>query len=275
LVTWLREIALQLQGIKIPIYAAGACYFIVLAIFPALLLVLSLLKYTRFTVENLMAVLDGVIPRAFLKNVEQILTGVYGNSSRMVVGLSAAVALWSAGRGVYGLMTGLNAIYRVREHRGFLLTRLICVGYTFGFILVLLLTLVLHVFGTKLVSWLPARDHWLVHLVLDVINLRFFFLLAVQTVLFTAIYMVFPDRRNGFWESLPGALLASIGWLVFSDGFSCYVEHFPGYANVYGSVYAVALGMLWLYFCISIVFYGGILNYWIGNQNQRKNVSKS
>ena len=240
-----------------------------------MLLVLSLLKYTHFTVEHLMAVLEGIIPRAFHNNVERILTGVYGNSSRMMVGLSAAVALWSASRGVYGVMTGLNAVYRVREHRGFLVTRLICVGYTFGFILVLLLTLVLHVFGTKLMLWLPAMDHWLVQLVLEVIDLRFFFLLAVQTVLFTAIYMVFPDRRNGFWESLPGALLASIGWLVFSDGFSFYVEHFPGYANVYGSTYAVALGMLWLYFCISIVFYGGILNDWIAGGKDRRNVSKS
>jgi membrane protein len=75
------------------------------------------------------------------------------------------------------------------------------------------------------------------------------------------MFMVFPNRRNNAVDSLPGALLASFGWLTFSDIFSIYVENFSGYSNIYGSVYAVALSMLWLYFCISIFFYGGALNH--------------
>jgi membrane protein len=62
---------------------------------------------------------------------------------------------------------------------------------------------------------------------------------------------------------LPVAFLASSGWLIFSHLFSIYVENFSNYATVYGSVYAMAVSMLWLYFCISIVFYGGLLNRWI------------
>ena len=57
-----------------------------------------------------------------------------------------------------------------------------------------------------------------------------------------------------------GGVLASLGWLVFSDLFSIYMENFSNYANIYGSVSAVALGMLWLYCCMSILFYGGALN---------------
>ena len=90
--------------------------------------------------------------------------------------------------------------------------------------------------------------------------MRFFLLLLVQTVIFTAMYMVLPNEHNRLEYSLPGALLASIGWQVFSQAFSVYVEHFPSYANIYGSVYAVALSMLWLYFCLYILFFGGVLN---------------
>ena len=72
--------------------------------------------------------------------------------------------------------------------------------------------------------------------------------------------MVLPNRRNSFMDSLPGALLAASGWLVFSDIYSAYVAHFSVYTSIYGSVYGVALSMLWLYCCISIVFYGGALN---------------
>ena len=174
--------------------------------------------------------------------------------------MSALTALWSASRGIYGLLTGLNAIYGVSENRGYLYTRSISVLYTFLFLLVLLLTLVLHVFGTTIAGWIPHTTNALLLLLTDIIDLRFFLLLFVQTATFTAMFMALPNKRNRLSESLPGALLASIGWLVFSDIFSIYVEHFSSYANIYGSVYAVALSMLWLYCCLSIVFYGGALN---------------
>ena len=102
------------------------------------------------------------------------------------------------------------------------------------------------------------------------LDLRFFLLIIVQTAFFCGIFMVFPNRRNHLLDSLPGALLSSIGWLVFTDIFSVYVEHFPNYANIYGSVYAVALSMLWLYFCLSIVFYGGALNYYLMVMDRKK-----
>ena len=95
---------------------------------------------------------------------------------------------------------------------------------------------------------------------LNLVDLRFFLLLFVQTSIFTLMFMVLPNRPNRFWDSLPGALLASLGWLIFSDLYSIYVERFAGLTSVYGSVYAVALSMLWLYCCVSIMFYGGALN---------------
>ena len=121
------------------------------------------------------------------------------------------------------------------------------------------------------IPWLKTSPTWLfwealpwdgafLQFLTDVVDLRFFLLLLLQTGLFTAMFMALPNRRNGFRDSVPGALLASTGWLVFSDLYSIYVKHFSGYANLYGSVYAVALSMLWLYCCICIVFYGGVLN---------------
>ena len=72
--------------------------------------------------------------------------------------------------------------------------------------------------------------------------------------------MVLPNRRGCFREGLPGALLGASGWLIFSDLYSVYVERYARLTRVYGSVYAVALSMLWLYCCVSIVFYGALVN---------------
>ena len=249
--------------LKIPVYAAHAGYFIVLAVFPTLVLLLSLLRYTGLGVDTLTEILDGVIPSALMPAAKKLILNTYQSTSGTVVSISVLTALWSASRGIFGLLTGLNSIYDVSESRGYFYTRLVSVLYTFLFLLVLLLTLVLHVFGTTIVNMLPTAPNPLLDILTEVVDLRFFVLLGVQTVLFTAMYMVLPNKRNKLMDSLPGALLASIGWLVFSDLYSIYVEHFASYANIYGSVYAVALSMLWLYCCISIVFYGGALNHYL------------
>lgn len=250
---WLGEL-------NIPIYAANAGYFIVLSLFPALLLMLSSLRYLGLRVGDLMELLDTALPDALMGTAEKLVYSTYRNASGAVAGIAALTALWSSSRGVYGLLTGLNAIYDVSEDRGYFYTRGISVLYTFGLQIVLLLTLALHVFGNTLLELLRRTDNPLLRYAAEVLDLRFFLLLFAQILLFTLMFMVLPNRPNSFWQSLPGGLLTSIGWMVFSNLYSLYVEHFPRYANIYGSVYAVAVSMLWLYCCLSIFFYGGALN---------------
>lgn len=249
--------------LKIGIHAAGAGYFIVLSIFPLLVLILALLRYTGLQVETLTDLVSGFLPDALIPAAKRLILSTYQNTSGAVVSLSALTGLWSSSRGVFGLLTGLNAIYRVPENRSYLYTRGLSVFYTFLFLIVLIVTLVLNVFGTTLLQMIPFQNIALLQFLWDIVDWRFILMLLLQTGLFSAMFMALPNKRNSFRESLPGALLASIGWLVFSDLYSIYVENFSGYANVYGSVYALALSMLWLYFCISIVFYGGALNQYL------------
>lgn len=256
----LQSLWREIRSLRIPIHAANTGYFLILSLFPALVLLLSLLRYTRLDVHSLLGLLEGIIPAALLPEAEILIVNTYENTNKAVVSLSAVTALWSASRGIYGLLTGLNAVYRVPENRGYFHTRFLSVLYTFAFLLVLLLTLVLHVFGTEVLSVLSRSELPVLQLLTRVVDLRFFLLVFLQTALFTAMFMALPNRRNKLSDSLPGAFLASIGWLIFSHLFSLYVERVPAYAYIYGSVYAVALSMLWLYFCISILFYGGVLN---------------
>ena len=257
-----------ITGLKIPLYASQASFFIILSAFPMLVLLLGLLRYTGLQAQVLLEALAGYIPEALLPHIKRIVLSTYHNTSGAVVSVSALAALWSAGRGIYGLLTGLNAVYRVSESRGYWYTRSISALYTFLFLLVLLLTLVLNVFGRTLLQVLETSSDDFLDFLTDVVDLRFLLLLFLQTALFCTMYMVLPNRKNPFRESLPGALLASFGWIVFSHLYSMYVEYFPNYANIYGSVYALALCMLWLYFCISIVFYGGALNDYLARRER-------
>ena len=261
--------AQTVHQMHIPLHAGYTAYFLILSVFPALLLVLSMLRYTGLQVEALIELLRDFLPQALMGAVEELVYSTYLHSNGAVVGVAAVTALWSASRGVYGLLQGLNAIYGVSENRGYLYTRGISVVYMFVFLVVVLLTLVLHVFGGTLLNMLIMVDNPVVIFLVDLIDFRFFLLLVLQSVIFTVMFMTLPNKRNRFLDSLPGGVLASLGWLVFSDLYSIYVENFSRYANIYGSVYAIALSMLWLYCCMSILFYGGALNRYLMDHGSR------
>lgn len=257
----IMDAAKTVKQMHIPLHAAYAAYFIVLAVFPALVLILSVLRYAGMEVRGLVELLDDILPSTMAEGAEELIYSTYRNSSGAMVGVSAVTALWSASRGIYGLLTGLNAVYGVSENRGYIYTRSISVVYTFVFILILLLTLVLHVFGNSIINLMRQVDNPVVIFFTDLIDLRFFLLLFLQSLVFTLMFMVLPNkRRSRFMESLPGGVLSSLGWLVFSDIYSIYVENFSKYSTIYGSVYGIAITMLWLYCCMSILFYGGALN---------------
>lgn len=269
----LRDASLRLRAITpyhlIPLYAAHACYFMVLAAFPMLMLVLSLIRYTPFSLDSLLELLNGVVPTILQPAIEQLVINTYDHSSTAIVSVSAIAALWSASRSIYGLVIGLNAIYQVSENRGYFYTRLISVVYMFFFLVVLVLTLILHVFGQAILNLIAQGPVF--GFFNDILNLRFLLLLLLQTALFTAVYSALPNRRNPPGSCLPGAVFASVGWQVASYGFSLYMEHFPLYASIYGSVYAVAMSMLWLYCCVFIIFVGGALNrliaHWLSRED--------
>ena len=253
----------HIQSLHIPLYAANAGFFIILSLFPALVLVLSLLRYTGLQVSSLVEVLSSIIPGALMPTIENLVLNTYENSSGALVGVSAVTALWSASKGVYGLLTGLNTVYGVSEDRGWLYIRSISILYTFLFFGLLLLTLVLHVFGSTILELLPITRSKLFRLLSGIVDFRFLLLLLVQTAVFVLIFAFLPNGRNRIRDTIPGALLASLGWLTISDLFSIYVEHFASLSNIYGSVYTIALSMLWLYFCLMLIFYSAAFNQYL------------
>ena len=249
--------------LNIPLHAANAGFFIILSLFPALVLVLSLLRFTGLQVSSLVEVLSEFLPAALMETAEEWILSTYENSSGALVGISALTTIWSASKGVYGLLTGLNNVYGVAEDRGWLYTRLISVLYTFLFFGLLLLTLVLHVFGGTIAQLLPIGRNPLFRVLNRLVDCRFLLLLAAQMLVFILIFAFLPNGRNRIRDTIPGAILASLGWMTISYLFSIYVENFASLTNIYGSVYTIALAMLWLYFCLCLIFYSAAFNQYL------------
>lgn len=190
-VRFIRRIAL----FRVPLYAANASFYLVLSVFPAILLVLALLPHTGLTEAHLLSALHGVIPSVFEPALEWVIRDLGSNSSLTLIPVSAIMAIWSSSRGVYCIKTGLNAIYGERESRGYVYTRLVSVLYTVLLLAALLLTLVLHVFGSQLTAWIAGKHVPILRLLSRVLRFRGLVLFALLTLLFWAILCVFPNRR--------------------------------------------------------------------------------
>ena len=262
---WLagKKIAAFLRPMGIPLHSAYTSFFLILSLFPSLLLLLGLLRYTDLSSRDLLDFLQGWLPESLLPTVSALVQSSYRHSSTTVISLSVLAALWSASRGMYGLLRGLHGVYGEETTGGYWKKRVLSVAYTLSFLLVLVLTLLLHVFGNAILDYLWMMTNPVLMGLMNVIDLRFVLLLLLQSTLFCAMYALLTGRRRPWLRCLPGALLASLGWLTFSRLFSVYVTHFSRYTNIFGSIYGLALGMLWLYFCISILFYGAAFNRWL------------
>ncbi len=258
-----RRIAAFLRPMRVPLHSAYTSFFLILSLFPSLLLFLGLLRYTDLDSRDLLDFLQGLLPESLLPTVSSLVQSSYRHSSTTVISVSVLAALWSGSRGMYGLLRGLQEIYGEKYQGGYWKKRVLSVIYTMSFLFVLVLTLLLHVFGSSLLDYLWMTTNPLLMAIMNLIDLRFVLLLVLQSTLFSAMYALLAGKRRPICRCIPGALLASLGWLTFSRLFSVYVNHFSRYTNIFGSIYGLALGMLWLYFCISILFYGAACNRWL------------
>ena len=146
-----------LKRTQIPVYAGNAAFFLVLSFLPLLTLLLGILQYTVFGPEDLLEILSRIMPDEVLPLFDDFLQKLYPKSGAAVISVSAVTAAWSASNGIYGMARGLGAVLDVKETRSYVHMRLLCLFYMLLFVLGLVLTLLLHVFGRKLLSVFTAR----------------------------------------------------------------------------------------------------------------------
>ena len=258
-----QKAAGELRRAQIPVYAAAAAFFLVLSFLPLTTLLLAVLQYTVFSPEDVLALLSRIAPDEVLPLFESFLLRSYQTSGAAVISVSAIAAAWSASKGIYGMTRGLNAVLELPETRGYVRVRLLCLGHMLLFVLGLVLTLLLHVFGQKLLSVLTGKGLAVAGLASFLLEHLQLYSLVLLTALFCVLYLALPNRRQKLSAVFPGALCAAAAWLAFSALFSLYVNHFAKSFALYGSLAAMVMTMLWVYICVGIVFYGAILNHLI------------
>ena len=253
------EIINQVSDHHVGAYAAQTAYFFMLCMIPIILLLLTLVRYTPITKADVMSAVIRVFPSSVESMITTIVNQVY-NQSMGIIPVTILVALWSAGKGVLAITTGLNCIYGCRETRNYVFLRIRSTIYTMMFLLVIILLLVLSVFGNALNIFI-AEHIPLVKNVADwLIEVRIVITPIVLMIFSLLIYKFLPNRRDKILRQLPGAVFAAIGWMIVSWIFSVYVDIFRGFSSMYGSLTTIVLIMLWMYFCMYSILLGGEVN---------------
>lgn len=241
-------------------YAAQSAYFFMLSMIPIILLLLTIVQFTPVTKADVMTAMVQVFPEENMQNfIVGIVNEVY-NQSRTVIPVTAIVALWSAGKGVLAMSTGLNCVYRIRETRNYVYIRIRASLYTIVFILAIVLALVLAVFGNSISIFINHRFPFLKDTTEFIMQMRTLVTFVVMTGISLLVYHFLPNRKLQFRKLVPGAVFTALGWLVISFVFSMYLSIFRGFSGLYGSMTAIILVMLWLYFCMYVMLLGGLIN---------------
>ena len=159
------------------------------------------------------------------------------------------------------ISNGLNKVYEVKESRNYLLTRILSSVYTLIFALGLILSLLILVFGNKLYHMMESKAGIILWLMDFILSFRNAFGLVFFTVIFLLIYCAIPNRKSKIRNELPGAFLAAVSWITISYAFGIYVDKISDFSYMYGSLAGIVIAMLWLYFCMIMVFVGAEFNY--------------
>jgi membrane protein len=245
-------------------WAAALTYYGVLAIFPALIVLVSLLgligdSATDPLIDNLGTVAPGPAQDIFTSAIRNI-QGSQGTAGvAFVIGL--AVAIWSASGYVGAFMRASNAIYDMDEGRPIWKTLPVRVGLT---VLLMLMTAISAI-GVTLSGGLAQEVGNLIGVgdtAVDIWNLaKWPVLLLIVSVMFAVLYWAAPNvKQPGFRWITPGGVLAVIGWVIASAAFAFYVSNFASYNKTYGALAGPIVFLVWLWISNVMILLGAEFN---------------
>lgn len=261
----------EISADRITLIAAGATYYLLLALFPALAAFVSLYGFVAdpVTIADHIAFLGSVLPSGGIELIQSQLQSLASQgeaalSFGFIFGL--LVALWSANNGIKTLFDALNIAYEEDEKRGFIRLNALALLFTLGAIVVGILFIV----GVGVVPavlafvGLTGAQEMLISLS------RWPIIVIVSAAAISILYRYGPSRDRAKWRWVTwGGSLSAITWLVASILFSWYLSNFADYNATYGSLGAVIGFMLWTWISVVILLLGAELNSELEHQTAR------
>lgn len=250
----IKYVIKKIRDDNISAFAAQSAFFILLSMFPLLMLIISLVSRLNLDFTEILATTNDQLPAAVGDFLNIVLSDMRTGANTAVFSLATLVALlWSASKGIYALCAGLGITVGDSE-RSYLRLRGLSLIYTVFMIIAVIGMAVLPVLCGAVLQRLHADIPTAFSILAWCVG---FILLAL---FITSIYCFLPGGKRQFITELKGGAICAAAWTLFSYGFSFYVSTFADYSAIYGSIAAIAIFMIWLYACMYMLFIGAIIN---------------
>lgn len=242
--------------------SGGVSYAVVVALFPGLAALVSVygLVMNPQQIEAQVNALSGVLPGETQQLIATELHQLVASSTG-ALGIGAIfgflLALWSASRGMSGMMNALNMAYEQTESRSFLRYNLIALVMTIGLIVsgILAIALIAGLPAAAQAMGLGSTLQWLSWLV------QWPLLVILMGAVLAVLYRYGPSREEPQWQWVsPGAIVATVLWIIASICFTAYVTNFSTYNKTYGSLGGAIVLLTWLYISAFVVLLGAVVN---------------
>lgn len=249
--------------------SAQLAYFFLLALFPFLLFLITLLGYLPIEETVFMDFIETYAPAEIMQMIQSNLTQIVQAQNGGLLSIGILGTLWSASNGVNAITKALNRAYEVEEDRVYIVSRLIAIGLTIAMVGVISIALILPIFGKMIgvyiFSLIDLSENFL-----ELWNaLRWIISSAAFFVVLLVLYKLAPNFKVPFKHAIWGAIFATIGWQLVSLAFSYYVNALGNFSATYGSLGTVIILMFWFYISGIIIITGGVINAVIQNKKEQ------
>ncbi len=252
---------------NLSVYAASACYYIVLSVVPTSLLLFSLLSVLP-DVREYDAIIQMLLPD-YLGEIVKPLEQIRSQNPSGLISVSGVVAVWSASKSVLTIRTGLNAVMDQMTKESFLRKRLRAMLLLLLLFLLFLSILSLTLLGEGILIRMYDHGFSFPKWVRMLIQYRYLYLMVILSAALSGVFAILPGYRLSLRYYLMAGSLSSVICLAFSSLFSIYVNHISNYKNLYDMLGITILGMIWIRVCVSVILYAGRFAYLMQQKHYR------
>jgi membrane protein len=260
-----RRSWLQFRQDRIPDQSAMLSFYLLLSIFPLLLLLIDLLGFLFQSGPGFQQAVHKyfarIAPLSASSLIDRTLAETSHKSGAIRLSLQLLFTWLPASQGVLAVIEGLNIAYGVSERRRWWRRYLSAYGLTIVSLLLLASGLVFLILGGHVSEVLGNRFgySWFIGALWQILDWVFF--IAFVLIAFNILYIYGPAVEHRRWRwMMPGTVVAVLLWLAVSFGFKLYLHFLDYYANTYGSIGAVVILMMWFYFFGIAILVGAEVN---------------
>jgi membrane protein len=245
--------------------ASELAYNFLLALFPLLLFMLTLFglfaSRSNELQSSLLSYFADFLPPSAFQLLKAITIEMAANATSGKLTFGIILTLWFASGGMSSMISTLDAVYHVRESRGWLWGRVIALGLTIAILTLLMTSLFIVLVGGHFSDWIAIKLH-LTSIILIVWKvLQWVSVVLFLTLSFSLIYYFGPSLEQRRWHWMtPGSIFGAFLWLVASAGLRVYLHFFNTYTATYGSLAAIMILLVWLYVTGLSFLIGGEIN---------------